>query len=133
MTQAIEVAFPGRFIRNGAGQLVSIDLRPVNFDSARRDSLRVGFDFSKPLKSRRPSQAVIDQIRQQFGFGGRGPQPGSAGSTPPSGTAPQGGPAPGGIEAAVAVSAEDGAVAVAEAAASSAAAAAAAAGACNFR
>ena len=72
VTQAIEAAFPARFVRDGTGQLVSVDLRPVNFDSASRDTLRVGFDFSKPLKSRRPSQAVIDQLRQQFGFGGRG-------------------------------------------------------------
>ena len=33
------------------------------------DTLRLGFDFSKPLKSKRPSQSVIDQIRAQFGFG----------------------------------------------------------------
>ena len=45
------------------GELVSVDLRPVNFDSAQRDTLRVGFDFSKPLKSRRPSQALLDQMR----------------------------------------------------------------------
>ena len=49
----------------------SVDLRPVNFDSARKDTLRLGFDFSKPLKSRRPSQAVIDQLRAQFGFAPR--------------------------------------------------------------
>src|SRR5439155_18219520 len=55
-----------------------VDLRPLNFDTARREQLRVRFDFSKPLKSRRPSQAVIDQLRQQFGFGGRGGPPGAA-------------------------------------------------------
>jgi hypothetical protein len=91
VTQAIESAFPGRFVRNGSGQLVSVDLRPVNFDSARHDALRVGFDFSKPLKSKRPSQAVIDQIRAQFGFGARGAQPGTPGSQPPSGPPPEGG------------------------------------------
>jgi hypothetical protein len=74
VTPEVEAAFPGRFVRNGAGQLVSVDLRPVNFDQSRRDTLRVGFDFSKPLKSRRPSQAVLDQLRSQFGFGGRGGQ-----------------------------------------------------------
>lgn len=82
VTRSIEAAFPDRFVRDGAGQLVRVDLRPVNFDSARRDALRVGFDFSKPLKSRRPSQAVIDQLRQQFGFGGR--PPGATPSGPPS-------------------------------------------------
>ena len=29
--------------------LVSVDLRPLNFESSRLDTLRVGFDFSKPL------------------------------------------------------------------------------------
>ncbi|HKP33228.1 MAG TPA: TonB-dependent receptor plug domain-containing protein, partial [Sphingomicrobium sp.] len=87
VTSAIEAAFPERFVRNGSGQLVSVDLRPVNFDSARKDTLRLGLDFSKPLKSRRPSQAVLDQMRAQFGFGGRGAQ--GAGSTP-TGRRPEG-------------------------------------------
>jgi hypothetical protein len=90
VTSAIEAAFPGRFVRNGAGELVSVDLTPINFDSSRRDTLRVGFDFTKPLKSRRPSQAVLDQIRQQFGFGGRGAAAGAA----PGGNG-QNGPSPG--------------------------------------
>jgi hypothetical protein len=72
VTAALEQAFPGRFVRNGSGQLIDVDLRPVNFDSSRRDQMRIGFDFTKPLKSRRPSQAVLDQMRAQFGFGGRG-------------------------------------------------------------
>jgi hypothetical protein len=92
VSEAIESAFPNRFVRNGSGQLVSVDLRPVNFDSARRDQLRIGFDFSKPLKSKRPSQAVIDQLRAQFGFGGRPPQAGAAGAARPSGTPPTGAP-----------------------------------------
>lgn len=65
-TAAIEAAFPDRFVRDSTGLLISADLRPVNFDQARKDSLRIGFDFTKPLKSRRPSQSVIDQIRAQF-------------------------------------------------------------------
>ena len=89
VTEQIESAFPERFVRDSSGQLVRVDLRPVNFDSSRRDQLRLGFDFSKPLKSRRPSQAVIDQLRQQFGFGGRpGGQGGTPGATPPSGSPP---------------------------------------------
>src|SRR5690348_2322366 len=43
----IEEAFPDRFIRDAAGDLLSVDLRPVNFRSARRDTVRVGFDFTK--------------------------------------------------------------------------------------
>lgn len=57
-TPAFEVAFPERFIRNSTGQLVSADLRPVNFESARRDTLRLGFDVSMPLKSAPPSRTT---------------------------------------------------------------------------
>ena len=96
-TPALEAAFPERFVREPCapqpctGQLISADLRPINFDSARRDTLRVGFDFTKPLKSRRPSQSVLDQIRAQFGrAGGRGPATAEGG--PPPGPPPEGGP-----------------------------------------
>ncbi|MFL6795137.1 MAG: TonB-dependent receptor, partial [Sphingomicrobium sp.] len=94
VTAAMEAAFPNRFVRaaplpgQAIGDLVAVNLTPINFDSASRDTLRLGFDFSKPLKSRRPSQATIDQLRQQFGFGGRGGQPSGQGATPLSGGPP---------------------------------------------
>ena len=75
---ALEEAFPERFVRAPCapqpcrGELLSADLRPVNFDSARRDTLRWGFDFTKPLQSRRPPQALIDQFRARRGAGGGG-------------------------------------------------------------
>ncbi len=96
-TPAIEAAFPERFVRDGLGQLISVDLRPVNFDHSERDQLRLGFDFSKPLRSRRPSQAVIDQMRAQFGFGPRGTQggtPGGPGGAPAPESGPGAGPLP---------------------------------------
>jgi iron complex outermembrane recepter protein len=97
-TTQVEAAFPDRFVRGAGGQLTSVDLRPVNFDSSTRDQMRIGFDFTKPLKSRQPSQAVVNELRQQFGFGGRGAPgqgaaPGGAGG-PPAGAAPQGAGAP---------------------------------------
>jgi hypothetical protein len=107
VTPQIEAAFPNRFVRGPClptdpapcvGPLVAVDLTPVNFDDSQLDTLRVGFDFTHPLKSRRPSQAVINQIRQQFGFGGRGgapsQQPNSAGGAAPAGPPPGGGPPP---------------------------------------
>ena len=90
VTEAIEQAFPERFVRDASGQLVSVDLRPVNFDRSQRDTLRVGFDFTKPLKSRRPPQSVIDQMRAQFG-GARGGTRGPSSGPPPEGAAPPGG------------------------------------------
>jgi hypothetical protein len=65
VSPAFEQAFPERFVRDSSGQLISVDLRPLNFQSSQSDTLRLGFDFSKPLKSRRPSQSFIDQIRQR--------------------------------------------------------------------
>jgi len=64
---AIEEAFPERFVRDGAGDLVSVDLRPVNFSSARHDTLQLGFDFNKPLKSHQVTNSevlkAIDRVR----------------------------------------------------------------------
>jgi hypothetical protein len=97
VTRDIEAAFPSRFVRDSTGQLVSVDLRPINFDSARKETLRLGFDFSQPLKSRRPSQAVIDQMRAQLGFGppgtGRGGQTAAGGqnAAPSPGVGPAAG------------------------------------------
>ena len=71
VTPQIEAAFPDRFVRDDSGQLTQVDLTPLNFDSSRRDTLRLGFDFSKPLKSRRPSQALLDQMRKEFGLPAR--------------------------------------------------------------
>ncbi|HEY1143620.1 MAG TPA: TonB-dependent receptor [Sphingomicrobium sp.] len=94
VTAELQAAFPDRFIRSG-GQLVSVDFRPVNFDHSERDTLRWGFDFSKPLKSKPPSQAAIERFRAM-----RQAQGGNQGSNSqqPQGTAPppEAGPPPGG-------------------------------------
>jgi len=98
VTSAIEAAFPDRFIRNDAGQLIAVDLRPLNFESSERNTLRIGFDFSKPLKSHQPSQSVRDQLRAQFGGRSRGQNAGGSqqdNSSPP-GPPPEGGAPPAG-------------------------------------
>ncbi|MBA3525972.1 MAG: TonB-dependent receptor [Sphingomonas sp.] len=89
-TAELEAAFPDRFERDESGELVSVDLRPVNFDNARRDTLRVGFDFSKPLKSAAPTPAQIEALRarRQAAGGGAGPR---ASAPPDAGTGPRGG------------------------------------------
>ena len=92
---ALEEAFRERFVREPCtpepgctGRLLSVDLRPVNFEDSRRDTLRWGFDFSKPLRSARPSQAQIDQLRARFAPpGGRTLQ----GAQRPEGSPPEGG------------------------------------------
>lgn len=82
ITAAIEAAFPNRFERDAEGNLIRADLRPVNTQSEERSEIRWGFNFSKPIRSARPSQAQIEQFRR------RGAAPGAA---PPAG-AQRGGP-----------------------------------------
>lgn len=95
---ALEDAFDDRFVRDGDNVLVSVDFRPVNFDQSRRQELRWGFDFTKPLKSARPSPAQIQQLRERFRRPAGQAAPGQAapGQTtrPEGGAPPEGGPRP---------------------------------------
>jgi outer membrane cobalamin receptor len=95
-TPALEAAFPGRFVRDGAGQLVSVDLRPVNADRSTRDTIRWGFDFSKSLRSARPTREQIQTMRQRMQGQSGGttpppPPPGDGSAAPPAEGAQQGG------------------------------------------
>ena len=95
-TEALERAFPDRFQRDAENRLVFVDLRPVNFEQSRKDSLRWGFNYSRPLTSKRPSQAAIAAMRQRFAArraaqGEAPPPPPQAGSRESAG--PGGGPA----------------------------------------
>ncbi len=47
ITSELEAALPGRFNRDLAGNLISIDARPLNFARAERQDIRTGFNFSK--------------------------------------------------------------------------------------
>lgn len=67
-TAAIQAAFPERFTRDTSGNLIFADLRPVNFERADRETLRYGFNWSRPLRSQRPSQAQIAQFRRSAGL-----------------------------------------------------------------
>jgi hypothetical protein len=112
-SEALEAAFDDRFVREPCtpeptciGRLVSVDLRPVNFEKSRRDTIRWGFDFTKPLQSQRPSPATIAALRQRFAGerGGQGAPPppaegqpaGQPAGPPPEGAGPGGGPGGGG-------------------------------------
>lgn len=46
---AIMLAFPDRFIRDTSGRLITVDVRPVNFERQRREQLRYGLNFSLPI------------------------------------------------------------------------------------
>ena len=79
-TPEIEAAFPDRFVRDASGQLLEFDSRPVNFAREDRRDLRLGINFSKPLKS--ANQERFAAFRQA---GGR-PSGEAGGDTPPGGT-----------------------------------------------
>lgn len=81
-SEALEAAFPDRFQRDGGGNLLRVDLRPVNFDRSRRDTIRYGFDFTKPLKSKPPSAAAIASFRQRFAA--QQPPRGTTSTSPPA-------------------------------------------------
>ena len=76
-TAAIESAFPDRFVRDGAGTLVQVDRRPINFARSDRSELRWGINFSAPLKSK--IQRELEAYRA-----GTGPNP-FEGMQPPGG------------------------------------------------
>jgi hypothetical protein len=93
---AIQQAFPERFVRDADGTLIAVDYTPVNFQQSRRDTVRWGFDFTKPLQSKPPSQAAIAVFRERFaGQQGQGTPPagveGAPPGPPPEGAGPGGG------------------------------------------
>ena len=66
-TPEIEAAFPGRFVRDLDGDLLSIDSRPVNFVGAERQELRYGITFSRPIQNTPPPggwEAFRERMRQ---------------------------------------------------------------------
>ncbi|WP_334181239.1 TonB-dependent receptor [Novosphingobium sp.] len=73
-TPAVVAAFPERFTRDADGDLVSVDLRPINIASEDKSQLRMGITFTKSLKT---PQSQIDAMRESFrkrfpgGFPGR--------------------------------------------------------------
>jgi hypothetical protein len=76
LTPEIEAAFPGRVVRDGSGQLRSIDFRPINFARERSQRLRFGLNFSGSIGP------------QPAGFGG-GFGGGSGGGNRPARGAPR--------------------------------------------
>ena len=86
-TPALEAAFPDRFVRDlDDDTLISVDLRPVNARRSTRDTIRYGFDFTKPLASKRPSPAQIAELRGRFAR--QNPSAVPPGGTPPTDVPP---------------------------------------------
>jgi hypothetical protein len=73
VTAQIEAAFPNRFLRDAAGDLVQEDLRPTNFAWTWRRDIRFGFNWSTPVGKPPPRPQFPPG---QFPFplrGGQGP------------------------------------------------------------
>ena len=69
-SSAVVLAFPDRFVRDSDGDLVSVDLRPVNFAGHRQKLLRYGFSLNTPIGGGNaiatPGRPVRPQTRLQL-------------------------------------------------------------------
>lgn len=86
ITPELEAALPDRFVRNADGDLVSFDARALNYDSAERQDIRTGFNFSRAFGTPTPAAAGAPGMRGARGArgpGGGGPRAGG----PPGGGA----------------------------------------------
>ena len=107
ITPDLEAALPERFTRDAAGNLLSLDARPLNFARTERSELRTGFNFSRAFGTPNPAAAQGAGGRGALGAlgalggGARGPAGGAGGSPPGGGAGPGGGgagPGAGGMQ-----------------------------------
>ena len=89
VTLASQLAFPDRYQRDGAGNLIRIDTRTVNLAETERSQIRWGFNFSKRLKASQASQDALRAAFQKARESGQRPTsvfgdgPGGPGGRPP--------------------------------------------------
>ncbi len=79
VTQAIEAAFPDRIVRDGSGQLIEVDRRPITFESTRSKRLVFGFttrgSFGKASPGGRPDGAGRGNAGRPPAPDGQNPKP----------------------------------------------------------
>ena len=86
ITPELEAALPERFVRDVDGNLVSFDARALNYDSAERQDIRTGFNFSRAFGTPTPAAAAAPGLpgaRGTRGPGGGGPRAGGPGGGGP--------------------------------------------------
>ncbi|MBU3972076.1 MAG: TonB-dependent receptor plug domain-containing protein, partial [Alphaproteobacteria bacterium] len=59
LTPDLEAALPGRFERDLAGNLISFDARPLNFERFERQDIRTGFNYSRAFGAPNPAAAPL--------------------------------------------------------------------------
>lgn len=62
----VQLAFPDRYIRNAAGELIQIDARPVSFARNLREQIRWGINFNHTFR-KSPGAADTDNIKLTSG------------------------------------------------------------------
>ena len=72
LTPEIEAAFPGRVMRDGAGNLVAIDARPVNFAETHAERIRYGVNLSGEISSGDDERGEGARAEGRRGEGRRG-------------------------------------------------------------
>ncbi len=72
LTPEIEAAFPDRVTRDGAGNLIAIDARPVNFAETHAERIRYGVNLSGEISSGEEERGEGRRGEGQRGEGGRG-------------------------------------------------------------
>lgn len=92
LTAAVQAAFPDRFTRDVAGQLIAVDQRSINFLAARSEQLRWGLSFQKSFGQTSGTQGGSARTGMggppPGGGAGAGPRPGGGGGRgfgPPGG------------------------------------------------
>ena len=65
VSPALEAAFPARFERDAAGELVALDARPLNFAAQRTDALRWGVRLSQPLRRANAPRPAAGKARAE--------------------------------------------------------------------
>lgn len=76
-----ETAFPTRFTRDGLGNLTAIDARPINIAERNIESIRIGFNFSRPIGGRPAAGAPQQRGQHQAPGAGERPQGEAPGAT----------------------------------------------------
>ncbi|GAA0620468.1 TonB-dependent receptor plug domain-containing protein [Brevundimonas kwangchunensis] len=92
ITEQLEAALPGRFVRDTDGNLLSVDSRPLNFQKYERQDLRTGINYSQAFGTPTPQSTPLPG---QPGSA-RPPVPGGGGVMIISSGGPGAGPPPGG-------------------------------------
>lgn len=62
LTPAVEQAFPSRVVRDAEGQLVSVDMRPINIAQDQSAKLSAGFTFGLPFGSISPVSRPVSAL-----------------------------------------------------------------------